>query len=98
MIGVDVSMCQSAVRQYLAMRKLEDLRHRRNEACATMVEAQWRCFTVRREFVKTVAKVVYLQSILRRWRSEKTRARLITGKKNTFLLLFMSYLAWIIHQ
>lgn len=82
---IDTSICQSAVRRYLAVRKLEELRCRHKNELATVIQSKFRSTVARRNFVAKVYNVVKIQSIVRRFSAEKYLGRLIRGKPNAKL-------------
>ena len=63
--------CQSIARQNFARGELDRLQHEHRMACATAIQARWRCFIGTRCFAVIVQNVTIIQSTVRRWSAGK---------------------------
>eukprot|EP00804_Cyclotella_cryptica_P027081 CCRYP_013617-RA/>CCRYP_013617-RA protein AED:0.03 eAED:0.03 QI:790/1/1/1/1/1/8/269/1062 len=61
------AVCQPAARRYLAVRKLEVLRHKKLMAHATIVQAWWRSCIWTQRFVRYRNSAIVMQSTIRCW-------------------------------
>jgi hypothetical protein len=62
--------CQTAIRQLIARRKLDILRHECLEAIVTSIQTRWRLHRARRQFIDTRRRLISIQSTIRMWSSK----------------------------
>jgi hypothetical protein len=68
----DVIMCQSIARRNSESRKVEKLwNDHRSECAAILIQANWRAFSVAKEYKCIISKVVTIQSTVRMWLAAK---------------------------
>eukprot|EP00804_Cyclotella_cryptica_P028844 CCRYP_008432-RA/>CCRYP_008432-RA protein AED:0.01 eAED:0.01 QI:842/1/1/1/0.85/0.75/8/449/1945 len=67
--GIVVSQC--AIRRWMARRRVNkrrmEKREREENEAARVIQAAWRGFYARREYLKTVGDLIFCQSVCRRW-------------------------------
>jgi myosin heavy subunit len=59
-------LCQSVVRRKRAITLKNMLRHERQVACATRIQAVWRGFIASDNFIRDVSDIIFVQSLIRR--------------------------------
>lgn len=68
---VDVIIVQSIVRRKAAQKKVEQLRAQRIQDSATTIQKYWRCYDCTMNYLHTVADILIVQSVVRRWLSKR---------------------------
>ena len=68
---VDVIIVQSIVRRKAAQRRVEQLRAQRIQDCAVTIQKYWRCYDCTMNYLHTVADILIVQSVARRWLSKR---------------------------
>ena len=63
-VYVDVIVCQSVVRRFLALKHTHSLRQ---DKCATRIQASWRRFLASEYFIFILTDIIACQSVARRW-------------------------------
>jgi len=63
-VYVDVIICQSVVRRFLALKHTHSLRQ---DKCATRIQASWRRFLASEYFIFILTDIIACQSVARRW-------------------------------
>ena len=63
-VYVDVIICQSVVRRFLALKHTDSLRQ---DKCATRIQASWRRFLASEYFIFILTDIIACQSVVRRW-------------------------------
>ena len=63
-VYVDVIICQSVVRRFLALKHTDSLRQ---DKCAIRIQASWRRFLASEYFIFILTDIIACQSVVRRW-------------------------------
>ena len=79
---------QKHVRGFLATRKLQYLKE---EKAATTIQASWRCYSARHEYLKLKVATILLQSQIRMWRSKKYYTGLLEQRDEAAIILQKYY-------
>lgn len=69
--SLDVIVCQSVVRRYIATKNVDILRQGRCMRAATVIQARWRTYDATENFTRVQMKVAFLQSLFRRWKARR---------------------------
>ena len=75
---------QKHVRRFLATRKLQCLKE---EKAATKIQAIWRCYSARHEYLRLKVATILLQSQIRMWRSKKYYTGLLEQRNDAAIIL-----------
>ena len=75
---------QKNLRMILAMNQLQCLR--KNKA-ATMIQAVWKCYSNRRKYLETKAKIILIQSLARRMIAQKSHQNLLKKRQESAILI-----------
>lgn len=68
---VDVIIVQSIVRRKAAQKQVEQLRAQRIQDAAITIQKYWRCYDCTMNYLHTVADILIVQSVVRRWLSKR---------------------------
>ena len=88
---VDIIIVQSVVRRWRATRQVKYMKMKHLGGCAVIIQAKWRCYYRSMTYLHTIADILIVQSVIRRWIAFKKYPRLLLDRQTQSAITIQRY-------